>query len=101
MPATKIATCCYCGSRTALRLRGKDRHELTCANCAAPLHDLKMFPATPRGSTAPAATPARPARTAEKPRHPQPRRPAKQRKVGRFARKILREIWDELEDIFD
>ncbi|WP_439154881.1 hypothetical protein [Yoonia sp.] len=101
MPATKIATCCYCGSRTALRLRGKERHELTCASCAAPLHNLKMFPVTPGMATAPAATPARPARRAEQPKYAQPRRPAKKRKVGRFARKLWEEIWDELEDIFD
>lgn len=99
MPATKIATCCYCGSRTALRLRGKERHELTCANCAAPLQSMKVFPVSPTGAvTAPAATPAP---LAGKPRRPPPRRPAKNRKVGRFARKIWEEIWDELEDMFD
>lgn len=40
---TKIATCCYCGTRAALVLRGKDRHELSCSACGAPLHDLKML----------------------------------------------------------
>ncbi|MDJ0822410.1 MAG: hypothetical protein QNJ09_11465 [Paracoccaceae bacterium] len=40
---TKIATCCYCGARTALVLRGKERHELSCASCGAPLHDMKML----------------------------------------------------------
>ncbi|MBP0481275.1 hypothetical protein [Sagittula salina] len=40
MPNTKIATCCYCGTRAALVL-DKRRHELACASCGAPLHDLK------------------------------------------------------------
>ena len=41
---TKIATCCYCGTRAALILTGKTRHELSCQGCGAPLHDLKMMP---------------------------------------------------------
>lgn len=40
---TKIATCCYCGTRAALILTGQVRHELSCATCGAPLHDLKML----------------------------------------------------------
>ena len=43
MTAEKIVTCCYCGTRAALVLRGRDRHELTCSACGAPLHDLKML----------------------------------------------------------
>lgn len=44
MPNTsKIATCCYCGSRAALVLKGPVRHELACANCGAPLHEMKML----------------------------------------------------------
>ena len=42
MPNTKIATCCYCGARAALVLN-KAQHELSCASCGAPLHDLKML----------------------------------------------------------
>ncbi len=37
---TKVATCCYCGTRAALVLRGKQRHELSCASCGAPLHNM-------------------------------------------------------------
>jgi len=40
----KIVTCCYCGTRAALVLTGKTRHELACSSCGAPLHDLKMLP---------------------------------------------------------
>ena len=43
MGATKIATCCYCGTKAALVLRGQDKHELTCSNCGAPLRSLKML----------------------------------------------------------
>ena len=101
MPATKIATCCYCGSRTVLRLRGKDRHELSCASCAAPLHDLKMFPVVSDRATAPSAAPARPTRTHDQYRKASPHRPGRYRHIGQLARKVWAEIWDELEDIFD
>lgn len=38
---TKIATCCYCGARSTLVL-DRERHELACPSCAAPLHNLKQ-----------------------------------------------------------
>jgi ribosomal protein L34E len=41
---TKIATCCYCGTRAALILQGKIQHELACTSCGAPLHSLKIMP---------------------------------------------------------
>ena len=47
---TKIVTCCYCGSRAALVLRGRVRHELSCASCGAPLHELKMIRADVAGT---------------------------------------------------
>ncbi|MEM0976310.1 MAG: hypothetical protein AAGJ34_02125 [Pseudomonadota bacterium] len=37
---TKIATCCYCGSRTILKFDDA-KHELTCRSCGAALHNLK------------------------------------------------------------
>ena len=40
---TKIATCCYCGTRAALVLKGSNRHELSCSGCGAPLHDMKWL----------------------------------------------------------
>ncbi len=43
---TKIATCCYCGSKTVLKL-DRGRHELACANCGAPLRDLKILQKEP------------------------------------------------------
>jgi len=51
MVAQKIATCCYCGMKAALVLRGKDSHELSCGSCGAPLYDLKRLPVEPRAKT--------------------------------------------------
>ena len=95
MPANKIATCCYCGTRAALRLRGKQRHELSCSNCGAPLRALKNMPVAAVQSTAPTATPARPTKRAIAPRRKDKRRPAS------FVRKMIAELWDEIEDVFD
>lgn len=103
MGVTKITTCCYCGSRAALVLRGKERHELSCNACGAPLHALKMLPKVSDQGTAPAATPARP-----KPKKPKTTRDAhkvwkskKKRNRKGFGRKLLSEIWDVVEDVVD
>ncbi|MGV6805225.1 MAG: hypothetical protein ACWA49_13575 [Ruegeria sp.] len=86
----KIATCCYCGTRAALVLKGRQRHELSCSSCGAPLHDLKMLPR-------------------KKFSDPQPRKPVQSRapqkkprrkKKGLFTR-VLDEAWDVIEDVFD
>lgn len=45
----KIATCCYCGTRSVLKLGGDVQHELACSSCGAPLHDLKMMPVAAKG----------------------------------------------------
>ncbi|WP_113911215.1 hypothetical protein [Roseovarius dicentrarchi] len=125
----KIATCCYCGTRAALVLRGEGRHELSCAACGAPLHDMKAIPqsrsdAATRSSAAgqgtrrraPGKAPgsrATPAKVAAKPRqrrklprydddHDDDRRAPRRRKSGsRFLSKAFEEIWDVVEDIFD
>ncbi|MBS1303849.1 hypothetical protein [Loktanella sp. SALINAS62] len=101
MTATKVATCCYCGTRAALVLRGDQRHELSCAQCGAPLHDLKIMPVRASGASARAATPARPARTlrADFPNRPQKTRRKKSRK--RAMRSLIEDLWDVVEDIFD
>jgi hypothetical protein len=96
MPATKIATCCYCGTRAALVLRGETRHELSCAACGAPLHDLKAMPVhRTRAAKTPPVQPA--------PRRPEPARPAKQRRRKRksLSRYLLSEAFDLIEDILD
>ncbi|MDG1801932.1 MAG: hypothetical protein P8H53_05435 [Paracoccaceae bacterium] len=101
MPVTKIATCCYCGTRAALVLSGRERHELACSNCGAPLHDLKMLPkwadAGAGRTSAPTATPARP-----KPLHKKPRYNKKNNnKKKSLTRWLLEEAKDAIEDIFD
>jgi hypothetical protein len=103
VPAIKIATCCYCGTRAALVLKGRERHELCCAACGAPLREMKALPAVPprdgapgrygSGRAAPEAASAR--RTGNDLR----RRKGKTRKgVGR---RVFNKVFDLLEDIFD
>ncbi|MGB1160469.1 MAG: hypothetical protein ACPG40_04595 [Alphaproteobacteria bacterium] len=41
--ATKIATCTYCGTKTAIVLASGARHELTCSACAAPLDQMELL----------------------------------------------------------
>ena len=103
MPNSRITTCCYCGTRAALVLRGKILHELSCSNCGAPLRDLKMMPVSNR-----AKEPAKPA-----PRHVRTQRSAKPRykpRHGRYNKRkkrdtwladVFEDAWDVVEDIFD
>ena len=91
----KIATCCYCGTRAALVLKGENRHELACSSCGAPLHDLKRLRADhvrPRDSV-------RPSRTRPAPKSRDKSRKKKGKKS--LKRRFLEEAWDVLEDIFD
>ncbi|MEW9921355.1 hypothetical protein AB2B41_17225 [Marimonas sp. MJW-29] len=97
---TKIATCCYCGSRSALKL-DRQRHELACASCGAPLSVLKMMPAS-RPSPEPAVS-----------HHPSPRRfpnkptarlsskPRRRKDRKNWLKEIAEEVFDLVEDIFD
>ncbi|MFV0244669.1 MAG: hypothetical protein ACK5IB_06575 [Qingshengfaniella sp.] len=98
MPHQKIATCCYCGTRAALVLRGDTRHELSCVACGAPLHDLKGLKA--QGTDRHGPTPA--------PRIPTgPVTPAHYRKKSRkkkrkpLSRRLLGEAFDLIEDLLD
>ncbi len=92
---TKIATCCYCGTRAALVL-DRARHELTCAQCGAPLHNLKMLPVEK-----PVAEPAQPVRRPK----PQVAKPKKARKVkkkkGFRLKNLVEDVFDIVEDILD
>ncbi|WP_300031643.1 hypothetical protein [uncultured Roseobacter sp.] len=98
----KIATCCYCGARAALRL-DKGRHELTCSGCGAPLHDLKRMPSDTTDSGSGYQKP----RQKKKKSRPAPayrpeyvrEKPRRRRKS--FLRDALEEIIDVVEDIFD
>ncbi|MCL3882346.1 hypothetical protein [Marivita sp. GX14005] len=109
--APKIATCCYCGTRTALVLRGKDRHELSCASCGAPLHDMKMLrrDAVEARVARPEHYPDRPVRQRKRAPAPDwnrgPRKGYKTRKNRKkrkgLAVRVLEEAFDIIEDIFD
>ncbi|WP_281984078.1 hypothetical protein [Thalassorhabdomicrobium marinisediminis] len=108
MPVTKIATCCYCGTRAALRLRGAERHELSCASCGAPLRNMKEMPvarAAGQSTGKPARNPAKPVAAPSakrsRPDRTETRNPKKRRNRKGLWRKIAEEVWDEIEDIFD
>jgi len=85
-------TCCYCGSRAALVL-DRGRHELSCASCGAPLHDMKMLRRDPAPQPRHAAPVHRQVPTKVK------AKPPKRRKG--FLRKVFEEAIDAIEDIFD
>jgi hypothetical protein len=91
----KIATCCYCGTRAALTLRGKERHELSCSTCGAPLHEMKML----RSDAVGGRDPVRYVPTHGRARRPIPQRKRKPRKS--LKRRIAEELWDKAEDLFD
>ena len=93
MPDVKIATCCYCGTRAALTLKGHRRHELACASCGAPLHVMKRLKAKPE----PAVQRHVPRQGV--PHRPMPRRP-KRRSLS-IKRRLLAKAFDAIEDIFD
>ncbi|MEM7597341.1 MAG: hypothetical protein AAF382_06550 [Pseudomonadota bacterium] len=105
----KIATCCYCGTRAVLVL-DETRHELTCSACGAPLHDMKFMPQSPDKKQKKPSKPkvsyaahaaagaglvgqAALAFTAKKSRKKKKRKP--------MFRRVLEDIFDEIEDIFD
>ncbi|WP_299141232.1 hypothetical protein [uncultured Tateyamaria sp.] len=90
---TKIATCCYCSTRAALVLRGRDRHELACSNCGAPLHDLKMLPKKSKA--------AKGDRELVKPSALRAQPPKKSKKRKSRWGDFFEEAFDLIEDILD
>ncbi|HKL64909.1 MAG TPA: hypothetical protein VJ886_02265 [Roseovarius sp.] len=100
--AHKIATCNYCGTRAALVL-DRARHELACASCGAPLHDMKALPKAKSDRTRPGGRPMTLPRQSYGggPRAaPPPRNRKKKRRKG-IGRRIFEELWDVVEDVFD
>ena len=95
---TKIATCCYCGTRAALVLKGDDRHELACSNCGAPLHELKRLPSGSKGE-----------RELIKPSPVREDRPKRKKHRGSKSKKrkrslsqlFMHKLTDAAEDVFD
>ena len=85
---TKMATCCYCGSRTVLQLTARSGHELACGSCGAPLHELKAMKVSQE----------RPAKAQRKERAPKQKKIKKKKSVWK---KAFGEVFDIVEDIFD
>ena len=96
---TKIATCCYCGSKTMLKLTARGGHELACGRCGAPLHEMKALPVT--HGTGHKAKRSRPAPGGRSP-HDDDNRPRhkKKRRKPMWSR-ALEEAFEFVEDIFD
>lgn len=90
----KIATCCYCGTRAALRLVGRERHELACAACGAPLHSMKRLPEDRPGKA------TRPKRAVTAPPVPA-RKSGRKRQRKPLWRKALAEAFELVEDMLD
>lgn len=98
MPKTsKIVTCCYCGSRAALVLAGKERHELACSTCGAPLHELKKLRSDATGDRELVrASPIRPGGKVKR------QKPVKGKKRRRnLSQRFMSELREAADDIFD
>jgi hypothetical protein len=89
---TKIATCCYCGTRAALVLKGETKHELACSACGAPLHNLKHMPVQQE--------PVRKAKHQPSFAHT-PKKKKKSKQKYKKRKSLFSEAFDILEDIFD
>ena len=103
MPHVKVATCCYCGIRAALDLRGQQRHELACSACGAPLSRLKMLPKAESAASVPVhrSAPSQPSRPSHPMVGPKSKKLKKPKKRKGFGKKMFEEIWDVIEDIID
>lgn len=82
----------------------QNRHELACASCGAPLHDLKLIPVA--RAERPAVTHQKPARRAAvmtPKRVRKKHKPTKRRKswFGERFKDIAEDLFDVVEDIFD
>lgn len=98
MPNTKIATCCYCGTRAALVLSGTDHKELSCASCGAPLHNLKMLRSEAKRK--PAKAEKKYAQPAMTPGYSKKKKKKPKKKKG-LMHSLFDEVFDAVEDIFD
>ena len=95
----KIATCCYCGTRAALVLTGRERHELACSGCGAPLHNLRAMPVERDAAMPRRSVPSGPRKAAAGHRKPLKKKKKQKRRAG--VRSFLGDAVDVIEDIFD
>ncbi len=102
---TKVATCCYCGTKAALVLSGTTQHELVCSSCGAPLHDMKMLRADhPSGSYKTGKKAKKPKHSSEDWGHASLDRRKKKKKPKKrkgFGARLFDEAFDVFDDIFD
>jgi len=82
---TRLATCCYCGTRSALVLAGASSHRLACGACGAPLTQMKQLPCKGTHGPVEAARPLK-APPPPPPNATQPQKPQKHEK-GQKAQK--------------
>lgn len=99
---TKIATCCHCGTKAALRL-DTGRHELSCASCGAPLRDLKMLPVSRKAEKSAVSHRAAPQHFASKSKAVASKKskPRKAKKRRGWFKDIAEELFDFVEDVLD
>ena len=76
-------------------LAGKERHELACSNCGAPLHNLKMLPKQRYGDR----ETVRPSAVRNTSR-PKPSKKKAKRRKSRWG-DLLGDVFDIVEDILD
>lgn len=100
---TKITTCCYCGTRAALVLRGKASHELSCGSCGAPIHVMKRLALEPEPvrKRVEKSKPAISHRPAPKRFEQSYKKPKKRKRRKSALRWFIEEAKDVIEDIFD
>ncbi len=97
---TKIATCSYCGTRTALKLTARDGHELACGRCGAPLHEMKALKESEH--RAPKRTRPMPdPRVTHVDDAPYKSKKKRKKRKKPFWARALEEAFDVVEDIFD
>ena len=75
-------------------LTGRDRHELACSSCGAPLHDLKMLPKKKQGDR----ELVRPSAIRNRPK---PKKRKKQKSKARRFFDMFDDAFDLIEDILD
>lgn len=103
----KIATCCYCGTRSVLSFAaasgaasGPMQHELSCSSCGAALRNLKPIKLERREPAKARPSPRElERRRGQRPAKPKAKRRSK-RRTPSFWR-LVSEVFDEIEDIFD
>jgi hypothetical protein len=85
-----------------LVLRGKERHELACSACAAPIHVMKTMPRDPkvRVETQPVSH-RKPPKSKHSYKDTAPRKPSKRKRKASLLSWVLDEAKDAIEDIFD